>query len=172
MKTKYIAAIALLFVPLTMARAFAQDMAPQRAVGTTPEPGISDNDIKLFRSDVQSIKKQIIAANLGLTDTEAERFWPIYGRYTADLAAITDRKYDLLKKYSENYTSMTDDQAENYIKGRAAVEESVMQLRLKYFPMFRKVLSGRTTALFFQLDWRLGLITELQLASQVPVVEP
>jgi hypothetical protein len=47
-----------------------------------------------------------------------------------------------------------------------------MQLRLKYFPIFRKVLSGTATALFFQLDWRLGLIMDLQLASQTPLIEP
>ena len=47
-----------------------------------------------------------------------------------------------------------------------------MELRLKYFPIFRKVLSGNSTALFFQMDWRLGLIVELQLASQIPLVAP
>ncbi len=47
-----------------------------------------------------------------------------------------------------------------------------MKLRLKYFPVFREVLSGKATALFFQLDWRLGLIMELQLTSQTPLIEP
>ena len=38
--------------------------------------------------------------------------------------------------------TMNGDQAESYIRKRAAVEESIMQLRLKYIPIFRKVLSG------------------------------
>ena len=67
---------------------------------------------------------------------------------------------------------MSDEQAESYIKGRAAVEESIMQLRLKYLPVFRKMLSGKATALFFQMDWRLGLIVDLQLASQIPLIQP
>jgi hypothetical protein len=113
----------------------------------------SDEDINLFRKDVRSLKKQIIAANMDLTDTEAERFWPIYDRYTAELATITDTKYALLEEYAQNYTTMTSEQAEGYIKGRAAVEESIMQLRLKYLPIFRKVLSAKSTALFFQ-TWR------------------
>jgi hypothetical protein len=46
-----------------------------------------------------------------------------------------------------------------------------MQLRLKYIPVFRKVLSGRQTALFFQIDWRLGLMIDLQLA-QMPLIDP
>ena len=129
----------------------------------------SDDDIKLFRKDVRSLKKQIIAANMDLTDNQAEQFWPIYDRYTTELVTITDRKYELLKEYS---TTMTSDQAESYIRGRAEVEQSIMQLRVKYIPIFRKVLSGAATALFLQLDWRLGLIMDLQLASQTPLLEP
>jgi hypothetical protein len=132
----------------------------------------SDEDLKLFRKDLRSQKKQIIAANMGLTDSEAQQFWPIYDRYTAELVTIMDKKYALLNEYAQNYTSITNEQAESYIQGRADVEESVMQLRLKYLPIVRKVLSGKSTARFFQIDWRLGLIMDLQLASQIPLVEP
>ena len=31
---------------------------------------------------------------------------------------------------------------------------------------------GVASALFTQLDWRIGLIIDLQLAQQVPLVEP
>jgi hypothetical protein len=132
----------------------------------------SDEDIKLFRKDIRSVRKQIIAANMDLSDTEAEQFWPLFDRYTAELVTITDRKYALLKEYAQTYTTMTGEEAEKYIRGRAAVDESIMQMRLKYLPLFRRVLPGRSTALFFQIDWRLGLIMDLQLASQTPLIEP
>jgi len=131
-----------------------------------------DEDVKLFRKDVRSQKKQIIAANMDLTDEEAQQFWPIYDRYTAELAELWDAKFELLKEYAQNYTTMSNEQAESYIKGRAAVEESIMQLRLKYLPIFRKVLPGKSTALFFQIDWRLSLIVDLQLSSQIPLIQP
>src|SRR5271165_5033276 len=120
-----------------------------------------DEDIKLLRKDLRSEKKQIIAANMDLTDAEAQQFWPIYDRYTAELATASDPKYSLLKEYAQNYGTMTSEQADSYLKGRAAVEDKVLQVRLKYIPIFRKVLSGKSTALFFQLDWRLGLILDL-----------
>jgi hypothetical protein len=152
--------------------ALAQDAASQPLTGAASGQASSDEDIKLFRKDLRSLKKQIIAANMDLTDTEAEQFWPIYDRYTAELVKIYDTKYALLNEYAQNYTGITGEQAESYIKGRAAVEESTLQLRRKYLPIFRKVLSGRLTALFFQLDWRLGLIMDLQLASLTPLIEP
>jgi len=48
----------------------------------------------------------------------------------------------------------------------------VIELRLKYVPTFRKVLSARNTLLFYQLDRRVSLMIDLQLASQVPLIEP
>lgn len=144
-------------------------MSGHRALAQDPAP---DENLRLFRKDVRSLKKQIVAANMSLSDTEAQQFWPIYDNYTAELSTIMDKKYALLNEYAQNYTSITNEQAESYVQGRAAVEESMMQLRLKYFPIFRKVISGKSTARFFQMDWRLGLIMELQLASQTPLVEP
>ena len=143
-------------------------MSGTRALAQDP----SDEDLKLFRKDLRSLKKQIIAANMDLSETEAQEFWPIYDRYIAELVTITDKKFALIEEYAQNYNTLTSAQAENYIKGRAAVDDSIMQLRLKYLAVFRKVLNGRSTARFFQLDWRLGLIMDLQLASQTPLVEP
>jgi len=52
------------------------------------------------------------------------------------------------------------------------VDQSVAQLRIKYTPMFSKVVSGKKAALFFQLDRRLLMLIDLQLASAIPVVQP
>jgi hypothetical protein len=131
-----------------------------------------DEDIKLFRRDLRSMRKQLIAANMNLSDKEAEQFWPVFERYTQELVAKQDDKYTLLKEYAQDYLTMTDAEAEKYIRGRASVDQAILEVRLKYFPLFRKVVSGKSTARFFQLDWRLGLIMDLQLASQTPVIEP
>jgi len=130
-----------------------------------------DDFVDLLRKDVRSQKKQIVAENMELSDAEAEKFWPVYDQYATELSKIYDIKIGLLKDYADNYSSMTGEQAESYIRKRAEVEQSIMQLRLKYMPNFRKVLSGRETALFYQLDWRLGLAIDVQLI-QVPLINP
>jgi Spy/CpxP family protein refolding chaperone len=130
-----------------------------------------DDFVDLLRKDIRSQKKQIIAENMQLSDAEAEKFWPVYDQYAAELAKIYDVKVALLNDYVNNYSSMTGEQAESYIRKRGEVEQSIMQLRLKYMPAFRKVLSGRETALFYQLDWRLGLAIDVQLV-QMPLINP
>jgi hypothetical protein len=130
-----------------------------------------DGFVDLLRKDIRSQKKQIIAENMELSDVEAEKFWPVYDQYAAELSKIYDVKIALLHDYADNYSTMTGEQAESYIRKRAEVEQSIMQLRLKYMPAFRRVLSGRETALFYQLDWRLGLAIDVQLI-QVPLINP
>ena len=143
-----------------------------RASSQPQSDSASDQYIEMLRKDVRSLRKQIVAANLDLTDDEAVKFWPIYDQYTADLRKINDTKFALIKDYARNYTTMTDEQAEAYVRGRAAVDESVNRLRLKYFPVFHRVLSGKTAATFFQIEWRISLMIDLQLASQMPLIQP
>lgn len=132
----------------------------------------TDQDIDLLRKDIRSQKKQIIAANVQLTDTEAEKFWPLYDQYTAELVKINDAKYAAIKEYATNYDTLTEDKALSLTRQLLGVDQSVAQLRMKYVPMFSKVVSGKKTALFFQLDRRLTMLIDLQLASQIPMVQP
>ena len=177
MNQKKFLAIALTLVGFVSARSLlAQNStsAKKDAVRTSApndSQASPDGFVDLLRKDIRSQKKQIIAENMELSDAEAEKFWPVYDQYAAELSKIYDAKIALLKHYADDYSSMTGEQAESYIRKRAAVEQSIMQLRLKYMPAFRKVLPGRETALFYQLDWRLGLAIDVQLI-QVPLINP
>jgi hypothetical protein len=135
-------------------------------------PVPSDEELQLLKKDIGSQKKQIIAANMNLTDGEAEKFWPIYDQYTAELSKINDQKVALIKEYLITYNSITDEQAESYVHRWAAIDQATNQLRTKYFPIFHRVLSGKSTALFFQMDHRLALMIDLQLTSRMPILEP
>src|SRR6201987_4360865 len=143
---------------------------PSSAAYDDSESG-ADQNIQLLAQELKSQKKQVVAANMDLSDNEAEKFWPVYDRYAADLAKIYDTKIALFQEYLETGDTMSGDQAENYLRRRATVEQDQMQLRLQYLPDFRKVLTGREAALFYQIEWRLDLMINLQLA-QAPMVDP
>lgn len=48
----------------------------------------------------------------------------------------------------------------------------MIEWREKYLAIFSKIIGGKKTALFFQLDRRLALMIDLQIASEVPLVQP
>jgi hypothetical protein len=93
-------------------RVVAQDTASQSAsaAGSGVE-SFSDQQMALLRKDIRSIKKQLIAANLTLTDAEATKFWPVFEQYSAEFAKINDTRTALIKEYADAYGSLTDQQA-------------------------------------------------------------
>jgi Zn-dependent M32 family carboxypeptidase len=150
---------------------FSQASSGQSATASQSQDA-NDKNVDLLRKDIRSQKKQIIAANMHLSDKESEQFWPVYEQYTNELVAINNKKYEAIKGYATNYDTLTDDQAQKLTSDVLDVDQSVAQLRLKYVPLFTKVISGKKTAQFFQLDRRLVMIIDLQLASGIPLVEP
>jgi len=132
---------------------------------------VNDANIQLMRQDIRAERKKIVAANMPLTETEATKFWPLYDRYIGETIKVNDARYGLIKEYAQNYSNMTDAQADDFIKRWIALDGDNTQLRLKYVPEFEKVISPKKTALFFQIDRRLSMMIELQLASQVPLVK-
>jgi tryptophan 2,3-dioxygenase len=114
----------------------------------------------------------LIAANLPLTDAEAVKFWPVYDQYQAEITKIGDTRFALIKEYATNYNTLTDMQAHDLVTRMIGVDESLVQLRQKYIPIVEKVLPGKKTAMFFQMDRRVALMIDLQLASMIPIVQP
>jgi Spy/CpxP family protein refolding chaperone len=157
-----VGAMALASVPMFAQAAPAASAAPQASV---------DNDIQLLRTDVRSSKKEIVAANMNLTTDEATKFWPIYDQYSAEVAKIGDTRVALIKEYAANYNTITDAQANEFMKKAAAIDQQFASTRMKYVPMFEKVISAKKTALWFQIDRRLDLLINLQLAASIPVVD-
>jgi hypothetical protein len=151
----------------------AQQPAPSAAGSTNAtEEQVNDANIQLMREDIRSQRKKVVAANMPLTETEATQFWPVYDRYIAETIKVNDVRFALLKEYAKNYDTATDAQADSFIKRWLTLDEDNTQLRLKYIPEFEKVISHKKTAMFFQIDRRVSLMIELQLASQVPLVKP
>jgi hypothetical protein len=132
---------------------------------------LSDQQLTLMDRQIDTVKKQLIAANLTLTDTEATRFWPVYEQYSAEFKKITDTKSALIKEYADGYGSLTDEQADSLIRRWLDSDIAAFELRRKYLPIFRQVLNGKITATFFQVEHRINAIIDLQLTSQLPLMQ-
>jgi len=58
-----------------------------------------------------------------------------------------------------------------FIRQWTEFDISIAQLRQKYVPTLSQVLDGKKTATFMQLDRRISMMLELQVASQMPLVQ-
>jgi hypothetical protein len=150
--------------------AVTQDISSQSSADNAAD-AITDRQLALLRKDIRSIKKQLIAANLTLTDSEATKFWQVYEEYSADTVKINDARTAIIKEYSDEYGTLTDDQADNLIRRWLDTDIEQTKLRQRYVPIFRKVLPGKKAATFFQLDRRISTMIDVQLTSQLPLAQ-
>ena len=168
----FLIAVAVLF-------AFSLSIFAQAPQNTTPsasadsaQANISDRDIELLRADIRQQRKQITAQNMTLTADEATKFWPIFEQYRLEAVKINDERWAVIKDYAANYETMTDAQAQDYMKRSTAVDQQLLSLRTKYVSIFEKVISAKKTALWFQIDRRVDLLINLQLSASIPMVNP
>jgi hypothetical protein len=67
--------------------------------------------------------------------------------------------------------TITDEQALDYLKKSEEISESVIQLRKKYVPAVNQVLPGKKTATFFQLERRIEMLLDVEVASLLPPLQ-
>lgn len=140
----------------------------EAAVEVTP---LSESDIALLRQDVQTRKMEIITDAMDFTDQDASAFWPVYRDYANEQQKLGDKKYQLIKDYAQNYDQMDDAKAAELTNRMAELDKAALENRLEFLPKFQKVLGAKRTAKFFQIDRRLSMMIDLQLASRIPIID-
>ena len=153
---------------------FGQTAQPssQSGPGAETQPNsINDNDVELLRANLRANRKKLMAQNMSLTADEATKFWPIFDQYRKEAIKPNDERWALIKEYAANYNTMTDAQAQDYMKRATAVDQQLLALRLRYVPVFEKVISAKKVALWYQIDRHIDLMINLQLSSVIPMVD-
>ena len=144
-------------------------MAIAQTATVTAKP-LTDADIQLLRSDIQADKNDIVTHAMRFTDSESNAFWPVYRDYVRDQQSIGDERVQLIKDYAQHYDAMDDAKAKNMMQRLLNIDAKYANLRQQYWPKFEKALGAKRAAQFFQVDNRLTLLTNLQLASEIPVL--
>lgn len=155
---------------LALLVAFPAASSPASAQHDTASAADLEKELALLRRDLRAEKKRLIALNVPLTDTEATKFWPLYEQYSTETSKLYDEQLSLIKDYAAKQDSLTDAEASRIIKRWSDVQVRQAQTRQKYIPLFEQVIPGRKVARFFQLDHRIQLLVDLQLASEIPLV--
>ena len=160
------------FALLFSSRVLGQETqgAPAAPAAQPSSRALSDEEIQIMREDVREHRKKLTAANMKLTTDEASNFWPIYDQYIQETIKVNDLRWALIKEYAANYSTMSDQLAQDYITKSSDVDQQLIALRMKYVPMFQKVLPIKKTAQWYQVDRRLELLISTQMGSLIPVV--
>ena len=127
-------------------------------------------NMQIVAEKIRADKKLLVAENMGLTEAESAKFWPVYDAYQADLAKLNDRTVALIKEYAANYQTMTDPAADKLLTDMLSIEKDRTALLGKYRGKFAATLSARKVARYYQIENKIRAVVSYALADEIPLV--
>ena len=123
-----------------------------------------------LRQEAGQDRRDIVRANMLLTETESARFWPLYDEYRAERQKIGDRRVRLITDFLAEQNSMSEDEARTLANEDFAIGKDISELKTKWYRKMTKVLSERTIARFFHIDEKLDAAADIALAANIPLI--
>jgi hypothetical protein len=132
-----------------------------------------DAYVDMLRSDIRGKKIALISQAIPLTDEEAAAFWPLYRKYDGDLNRLNDERLALIKDYAASYNArtVTDAKATELATRFFDWEERRVALKRQYFKEFSRALPALKAARLVQLENKVNLLIDVQIAAEVPLME-
>jgi len=152
------------------AAAQAQSSAQQVSAGPASVASV-DSVINKFRTDMQKSRADIMAKNLTLSAEQAAKFWPVFDKYQKEQNAVMGAHLKDVAKYAENFKTLDDAAALAFINAHLDRDAKMTALRKKWLPEFQKVLPTKLAVRAIQIDRRLSLLAQMDIASQLPLVQ-
>ena len=131
----------------------------------------SVESMEIVREKLRADKKFFISQNMELTEAEEKTFWPVYEEYQPELMKLGERKLKLIQTFSDNFESMSDEKAKQLLNEYLAIDTTRHKLRLQFLPKFRKVLTQKKVARYYQLEQKAFAAGQYELANMIPLLK-
>lgn len=147
--------------------AFAQAAKP------SAEDAATDAAIEQLRKDARADVNTLITASMRFSGDEAAKFWPLYKGYETQRKAIGDEKVALIKAYATSYNAgpVADERAKELMAKAIAIEEKSLTAKRQFLQELQKAMPGKTVARFYMVQNRIDLLTALELAEGIPLID-
>ncbi len=127
--------------------------------------------MEVERAALKTEKKAIVAEAMNFTDDESKVFWPLYNEYNEKKYVINTKVYNNIVDFAENYETLSDEKAIELWTNSMKYSDELLKLQKTYFKHFLKILSGKKTARYFQVENKINMMINAQLALEIPLIE-
>jgi hypothetical protein len=129
------------------------------------------DNMQLMIEKLKADKKLLIAENMGMTEAEAQAFWPVYDEYQKSIGDINQKIGKMVERYAQSYGKMTDPEAKSLIDEYMKLEGDYLKMRESYLPKFRKVLPDIKVTRYYQIENKIRAAFNYELAAQIPLMK-
>jgi hypothetical protein len=131
------------------------------------------SNLEIIHEKLKADKKLIVAKYMELTESEAQKFWPLYDEYQKDLQRSNERLRSLLDSYAADYKnkSLTDEKAKKLLDEWIALEQDEGKRRGAFAPKVLQALPAKKAARYLQIENEFRILLRYDLAATVPLVQ-
>lgn len=146
------------------------------ATKTPSAPPLTDQAaayVEYARADMREDKVLMInqAMELQPTDPNYDAFWHEYYPYEAELKKINDERMGIIRDYEFSYDRMDDNTANNLAERALNIRKKRLALLEKYYKKIKEATSPSVAARFLQVENEIGLLVDIEIASQMPLLK-
>lgn len=134
-----------------------------------PAAEIDTTAIQALRDKIRSDKKKLVADNMELSATEAERFWPLYEAFEKAQAPIRQRLTLAMIDFIAVDSKLTDANAKRLLKDINAAERDLIKLRGEHTNKMVKQLPAAKVARFMQIEAKIDALLRFDQARTIPL---
>lgn len=154
------------------AAAAAQQPQGQAPKGSMPELSKSDIDMAKLENALSKKRRELFAAGMGgLSADQQQTFWAVYGDFEKERDANMSSRLALLKKYTDNFASLTDADIVKMVNESAEIQKQTLDLRMKYFGILTQKLGAKSAARFAHIDDYLTTLFRLGMLDNMPALQ-
>jgi len=130
------------------------------------------NYLQLLRSDMNSLKVDLVNSIMKLSAEDAKKFWPIYRDYENELGKLAVNRAEMIAEFVQTHQDGSFDNVKARDMARRWFKSQRARLDLleKYHGKIEKALSAVQAGQFLQIENQLGLFIDLTIASEMPTV--
>jgi len=138
------------------------------------QPAFSQSDEDIMQMSIEELeanRTELVGSSMRMDAATAEKFWPAYEAYRADIAPYKQDLLELIKRYAENYGQLTDDQAAVLIKDYMKLESNHLSIRKKHVKKMQRAVGDVLAMRFLQLENKMDALVDVGLSAQIPLAE-
>ncbi len=122
------------------------------------------------REKIEALKVSYLTEKMNLTPEEAQKFWPVYNQYKADMKTLKKDKHASATGSKESFETMSDSEITAWVDQKFITDQKALDLKKKYHAEFKKVLPIKKVALLYKAEdqFKSELLQQMQKGERPP----
>lgn len=127
--------------------------------------------LEMLKHDIREARTDVMTSVMKLSAEDAAVFWPIYNDYRKSSGTLADRELAQINEYAGAYWSLTNTQAQEMATNFFETERQRSAHLEGLYKRLAEALTPVQALKACQLEYRLDLILDMQIANELPMVE-